>query len=144
VCGGGAASPVWLQLIADVTSIPVLRSMDTEVGAKGAFLLGMVATGRAARAEDVAPQYVRTRDTFEPDPSRTALYADLYADFLAVRETTTAAWPRLATMRNRAVDITATGPIPAISARTLERGSAELTERGGSPTSTRRPGRSTP
>jgi xylulokinase len=144
VCGGGAASPVWLQLIADVTSIPVLRSMDTEVGAKGAFLLGMVATGRAARAEDVAPQYVRTRDTFEPDPSRTALYADLYADFLAVRETTAAAWPRLATMRNRAVDITATGPIPVISARTLERGSAELTERGSSPVSTRRPGRSTP
>ena len=30
VCGGGAASPVWLQLIADVTGIPVLRSMDTE------------------------------------------------------------------------------------------------------------------
>ena len=51
-----------------------------------------------------------------------------------MRETTAAAWPRLATMRNRAVDITATGPIPAISAKTLERGSAELTERGGSPT----------
>ena len=44
VCGGGAASSVWLQLIADVTGIPVLRSADTEVGAKGAFLLGQVAT----------------------------------------------------------------------------------------------------
>jgi erythritol kinase (D-erythritol 1-phosphate-forming) len=142
VCGGGAASPVWLQLIADVSGIPVLRSIDSEVGAKGAFLLGMVATGRAARAEDIAPEYVRTRDTFQPDPARTTLYADLYADFLAVRETTGAAWPRLAAMRNRAADIAATGPLPVVSARTLERGSAELTERGGTPTSTRRPGRS--
>jgi hypothetical protein len=44
-------------------------------------------------------------------------------------------------MRDRAVDITATGPIPVVSARTLERGSAELTERGNTPTSVRRPGR---
>ncbi len=144
VCGGGAASSVWLQLIADVTGIPVLRSTDTEVGAKGAFLLGQVAAGGAARVEDVVPLYVRTRDTFDPDPARTALYADLFADFLAVRATTAGAWPRLAAMRDRAVDITATGPIPVVSARTLERGSAELTERGYTPTSVRRPGRTNP
>jgi erythritol kinase (D-erythritol 1-phosphate-forming) len=47
VCGGGAASALWLQLIADVTGIPVLRSTDTDVGAKGAFLIGLAATGGA-------------------------------------------------------------------------------------------------
>lgn len=144
VCGGGAASAVWLQLIADVTGIPVLRSMDSEVGAKGAFLLGMVATGRADRVEDVAPDYVRIRDSFQPDQALTAVYADLYADFLALRAATAAAWPRLATMRNRGGDITAAGPIPTVSARTLERGSTELTERGSSPTSRRRPERNSP
>jgi xylulokinase len=132
VCGGGAASPVWLQLIADVTGVSVLRSTDTEVGAKGAFLVGLVATGGAATVEDIAPLYVRTRDTFAPDPSRAALYADLFRDFLAVRATSSAAWPRLAAMRN---------PIPLISARTLERGSAELTERGNTTASVRQPGR---
>jgi len=101
VCGGGAASPLWLQLIADVTGVPVLRSTDTEVGAKGAFLLGLVATGGAARVEDVAAAYVRVRDTFHPDPTRAAFYAALFADFLNIRETTAPAWPRLAAMRQR-------------------------------------------
>ena len=62
VCGGGAASPLWLQLIADVTGVPVLRSTDTEVGAKGAYLVGLVATGAAARVEDVVDECVRVRD----------------------------------------------------------------------------------
>lgn len=37
VCGGDAATGDRLQLIADVTGIPVIRSVDSEVGAKGAF-----------------------------------------------------------------------------------------------------------
>ncbi|MBA2560237.1 MAG: hypothetical protein H0V07_10210, partial [Propionibacteriales bacterium] len=37
VCGGGAANPVWLQMIADVTGVGVSRSTDTENGARGAF-----------------------------------------------------------------------------------------------------------
>src|SRR5215213_8269335 len=144
VCGGGAANPVWLQLIADVTGVPVLRSTDTEVGAKGAFLLGLAAVGSAATVEEIAPLYVRIRDAFDPDPSRAALYADLFGDFLAVRESSAAAWPRLAAMRNRAPDMTASGPIPTISAHTLEHGSDELTERGTSPGSVRRPERTDP
>ncbi|XAS67686.1 FGGY-family carbohydrate kinase [Micrococcaceae bacterium Sec5.7] len=104
VCGGGAASALWLQLIADVTGIPVLRSTDTEVGAKGAFLIGLVATGGAASVEEVAPWYVRIRDTFTPDPSRAAFYAELFEDFLALREVTKLAWPRLAVMRQRSAD----------------------------------------
>ncbi len=112
VCGGGAANTGWLQLIADVTGVPVLRSADTEVGAKGAFLIGLVATGGAARVEDVASRYVRVRDTVAPDPDRTAGYAELFADFLALRTTAAAAWPRLADMRRRGAASTA----PAVGA----------------------------
>lgn len=55
VCGGGAASALWLQMIADVCGVPVSRSTDTEVGARGAFLIGLVATEAASSVEDDGP-----------------------------------------------------------------------------------------
>lgn len=103
VAGGGAVSPVWLQLIADVTAIPVSRSTDTEAGARGAFLIGLVATGAAYSVDEIAPRFVRARDTFHPDPARSGRYRDLFADFLTVREATATAWPQLDAMRQRAV-----------------------------------------
>jgi erythritol kinase (D-erythritol 1-phosphate-forming) len=101
VAGGGAASPFWLQMIADVAGIPVSRSTDTEAGAKGAFLVGLVATGGADTVEKVAPRYIRTRDTFQPDASRAELYSQLFADFIDLRDNTASAWPRLGAMRRR-------------------------------------------
>lgn len=138
ICGGGASSPVWAQLIADVTGVPVLRSVDTEIGAKGAFLVGLAAT-TGASAEEAAERFVRTRDRFEPDAERAALYEEVFAEFLTLREATAATWPLLARMRERTNDLTATGPIPVVPASTLEQGSDELTERGRTPSTIRRP-----
>jgi len=101
VCGGGAASEFWLQMIADVCGIPVTRSTDTEVGAKGALLIGLVATGGADSVASAAPRYVRLGDTYEPDAKRAERYAQLFADFLELRETAAAGWPRLAELRGR-------------------------------------------
>ena len=129
VCGGGAASPIWLQMIADVTGVPVLRSTDTEVGAKGAFLVGLAATGGAPSVEQAAPDFVRLGDTYTPDAANTALYAGLYADFLTVRDTTAGTWPQLATLRERSAAHAAAPPGPGTG----------LTEIGTSPGSLRRP-----
>ncbi len=48
LCGGGANSDVWCQLIADVIGTPTFRPVDQEVGAKGAFIAGLVAVGQEA------------------------------------------------------------------------------------------------
>lgn len=101
VCGGGAASALWLQMIADVCGVPVSRSTDTEVGARGAFLIGLVATGAANSVEDAAARYVRLGDTYRPDPDRAARYTELFSDFVALRDATAASWPLLAQMRQR-------------------------------------------
>lgn len=138
VCGGGAANPIWLQLIADITGVPVLRSTDTEVGAKGAFLVGLVATGGAARIEDVSSWYVRIRDTFTPDAARAAVYAQLYEDFLALRCTMSEAWPRLAIMRQRTPEAAGTIPLPVIIPEDVPEGSADLTSPGTTPGQVRR------
>ncbi|MCE0445525.1 hypothetical protein LT493_12255 [Streptomyces tricolor] len=54
LCGGGSASDDWCRLIADVTGVPTARSADTELGAKGAFLTGLVLTGAESSMHSAA------------------------------------------------------------------------------------------
>lgn len=100
-CGGGATNRAWCQLIADVTGIPVVRTVDDEVGARGAFCYGQVATGRVADHAAAVASFVRADDELTPDPDRHAAYDELFADFLAVRDDVARSWPRLAGVRAR-------------------------------------------
>jgi xylulokinase len=99
VSGGGSASPSWLRMLADVTGVPVVRTADAEAGARGAFLVAAVATGRAASEREAADAYIRAGDVFDPDQANVAHYAGAYEAFLSVRNATAAAWPTLATLR---------------------------------------------
>lgn len=99
VAGGGSASPVWLRMLADVTGVPVVRSVDDEAGARGAFLVGRLATGTATDSTTDAATYVGVRDVVEPDPARARTYTGLYDAFLDLRGTVSATWPRLAGLR---------------------------------------------
>lgn len=99
VCGGGAGSALWLQLLADVTGVPVRRSADTEVGARGAFLVATVATGAHPSIEQAVARHVVLDRVCDPDPERAERYAALFEDFLALRGDTAAGWPRLAAHR---------------------------------------------
>ncbi|MCG5213173.1 FGGY-family carbohydrate kinase [Streptosporangium sp. KLBMP 9127] len=101
VSGGGAASAPWLRMIADVTGVPVFRSRDAEVGARGAYLIGLVATGAAADVPAAAHEHVRLGDAVDPDPAASERYAQMYGDFLALREANAVSWPLLAQMRDR-------------------------------------------
>jgi erythritol kinase len=96
VCGGGAANDFWLRMISDVTGLPVFRSSDSEVGARGAFLVGLAATGAVPGIEDAAARHVRLRAAVQPDPDA---YQGAYRDFLALREGGAGSWPLLAAMR---------------------------------------------
>lgn len=42
VCGGGARSPAWTQLLADVAGLPVEVTNSDETGARGAAMLAAV------------------------------------------------------------------------------------------------------
>ncbi|MGP3956006.1 FGGY family carbohydrate kinase [Nonomuraea sp. 3N208] len=101
VCGGGSANTAWLGMIADVTGLPVRRSVDAEVGARGAYLVGLAATGATPSVAAAAADHVRLRDAVEPDPGRQAFYARMFADFLALREANAGSWPLLGEMRGR-------------------------------------------
>lgn len=91
VCGGGASSQMWCRLIADIVGVPVARSADTEVGAKGAFLSALVATGTEPDLTHAA-RYVRTERACEPDPDRVRHYTGAYERFLELRDIAASGW----------------------------------------------------
>ncbi|MBE9375171.1 carbohydrate kinase [Saccharopolyspora sp. HNM0983] len=92
--GGGSTSPLWRQIIADITGLPVVRTTDEQAGARGAALTALsVLDGHELTA--VAAEVVDTATPVEPDPAHHERYADLVARFAAAREDARAAgWYR--------------------------------------------------
>ncbi len=66
VCGGGARSDFWCQIIADVIGVPIVRTDDSEVGARGAFLFALAVTGTTSSVYDAVRQHVTAAKTFLP------------------------------------------------------------------------------
>jgi xylulokinase len=76
--GGGARSPLWLQLNADTTGIPVMTPRVPEAAAFGAALLAGAGAGVYASAAAAAERFLELTDTYQPDPLRHAAYTRLY------------------------------------------------------------------
>lgn len=89
VGGGGARSDVWCQLLADYCGAPVLRTVDREVGAKGALIVARLATGTVADPAAAVEALVTADREFAPRPLG-ALPS--YERFLAAREAVSATW----------------------------------------------------
>jgi xylulokinase len=66
VSGGGARSELWLKIIASVLELPLERLAVEEGAAYGAALLGGVAGGVFADAQEAVAACVRPRDAVEP------------------------------------------------------------------------------
>jgi xylulokinase len=82
--GGGARSPLWLQLQADIYGLPVRRTAVDEGPAYGAALLAGVAAGVF---EDVGAASARVRldeSVIEPNSERTRRYDELYSTFASL------------------------------------------------------------
>jgi len=72
--GGGAKSPLWLQLKADITGIPVVTPKITEAAGFGAALLAGVGVGIFPSAAEAADRFLQLTDEYYPDPARHAAY----------------------------------------------------------------------
>ncbi|HYY20243.1 MAG TPA: FGGY-family carbohydrate kinase [Thermoleophilaceae bacterium] len=96
VSGGGAASELWCQLIADAAGIRVVTLADTQSGAKGALITALVATGRAD-GFDEATQLVRLGRTYEPDAGQRERLDESYRHFISLRDSSAEHhWPLIA------------------------------------------------
>lgn len=77
-CGGGAKSPLWRQMTADVLGLPVQTLENTEGPALGAAILAGVAAGIYADVSDGCARMVRSAAVLHPDAARTAAYEKVY------------------------------------------------------------------
>lgn len=92
LCGGGAASDLWCRLIADVTGVPVVRTEDSQVGAKGALLFAGTALGDHPDLTTAARALVRPSVRWEPDADTREFHDAEHAEFLATRALAATRW----------------------------------------------------
>lgn len=76
--GGGAKSPTWLQLKADIFDRPVSSLSVSEAAGLGAALLAGVAVGEYASLDEAASQTIRITRTYQPNPTLVKQYAARY------------------------------------------------------------------
>jgi xylulokinase len=76
--GGGARSPLWNQVKADVCGLPIVTLEGADAAVRGDAMLAGVAVGAFPDLAAAAGAIVNTRDRFEPDPTTHAAYDDAY------------------------------------------------------------------
>ena len=84
VTGGGAKSPLWRQIIADVLGIELVTTNATEGPAFGAALLAGVASGLYTSVEQACDATVRVMERTEPRPEAERIYAQAYETYRAL------------------------------------------------------------
>lgn len=81
ICGGGAKSPLWRKIIANVLNLKVDIIESEEGPALGGAMLAAVACGEYGSVEEIAAKVVRIVDTVEPEPELVEKYNARYAQF---------------------------------------------------------------
>ena len=84
ICGGGAKSPLWKKMIANILNIKVDVIEAEEGPALGGAMLAAVANGEYASVEEAAERIVRVVDTIEPEPELAAKYEEKYGKFAKI------------------------------------------------------------
>lgn len=78
--GGGLASPIWRQILADVLDTELVTTSTTEGAAFGAAILAAVGIGWFPDAPAATSELVRTTPAAAPGPAA-SVYADAHAAF---------------------------------------------------------------
>ena len=81
ICGGGAKSPLWKKMIANIMNLKVDVIESEEGPALGGAMLAAVACGEYENVEAAAAKIVKIVDTVEPDPVLVAKYEARYQQF---------------------------------------------------------------
>ena len=84
LCGGGAKSRLWRNIIANVMNIPVDLPLTEQGPAFGAAMLAMVGCGEYQDVARAAKSIVKTKETILPDPNIAAVYQERYQTFASL------------------------------------------------------------
>lgn len=84
ICGGGAKSPLWCQIMANVLGIKVDLLESEEGPGMGGAMLAAVACGEYESVEAAAKAIVRVVDTIEPEAELVEKYEKKYRQFAKI------------------------------------------------------------
>ena len=95
ICGGGAKSPLWRKIFANVLNMNI-DIVETEEGpGYGGAILAAVACGEWKNVEEAAEKLVRIKDTISPEPEIAARYEERYARFTKIYPAVKELFPKL-------------------------------------------------
>lgn len=84
ICGGGAKSPLWKTIMANVLNIRLDIPESEQGPGMGGAMLAMVACGLYPTVADACAKLVRTAETVSPDPDIAARYEARYRQFKTI------------------------------------------------------------
>ena len=81
ICGGGAKSPLWKKIIANVLGIEVDVIESEEGPGYGGAILAAVGCGELGTIKEASKKLVNVIDTIEPQKDLVAKYEEKYQKF---------------------------------------------------------------
>ncbi|MGD9049291.1 MAG: xylulokinase [Anaerolineae bacterium] len=81
VSGGGAKSPLWRQILANVLDVELVTVNTTEGAAYGAALLAGTGAGAWSEVDAACQSTVKLTGSTKPQPKAAALYEGIYAHY---------------------------------------------------------------
>ena len=81
ICGGGAKSPLWKKIMANVLNVELLTPVSEQGPGMGGAMLAMVACGAYPTVEAVCDKLVHAADAVQPDPEIAERYEARYRQF---------------------------------------------------------------
>ena len=81
ICGGGAKSPLWRSIIANVMNLKLLTPENDEGPALGGAILAAVACGHYKDVAEAKEKIIRYKEEVVPEPELTALYEERYKEY---------------------------------------------------------------
>ena len=81
ICGGGAKSPLWKRIFANVLNIELEIPVSEQGPGMGGAMLAMVACGEYPDVKSACDKLVAVADTVKPEPELVALYEKRYQQF---------------------------------------------------------------
>lgn len=81
ICGGGAKSPLWKQMIANILNAELECLESEQRPGMGGAMLAMVACGEYASVQEVCDKFVHVASTVKPEPELVVKYEKRYQQF---------------------------------------------------------------
>ncbi|MBR3041609.1 MAG: xylulokinase [Eubacterium sp.] len=81
ICGGGAKSPLWRKIVANIMNIKLEIQANDEGPALGGAILAAVGCGTFKDVKEAADKIVKVVETVEPEQELVAKYEEKYAHF---------------------------------------------------------------